>query len=177
MHAQPLLLDEALATATAGPLFATATLLLLAAVGPLPTAALSDLERAGPEPWLTAVDCDCACAGPSPLNALALSVAVATPPGPANRALELDRAEAGPAPVTALAEPSAVEAAMLEMAAATLSALLGPKPVLLSASDLAEAGPPCACASASERLLLPGGGRGPPCSSCLPFKGTRGLAA
>jgi hypothetical protein len=65
------------------------------------------------------------------------------PPGPACMAFELDLAPAGPAPVTALAEPSAF-AATFEIAAATFSAKLGPKPALLSASLLAEAGPPCA---------------------------------
>lgn len=56
--AQPLLTEDALATATAGPLLLVATLLLLDAVGPLPTAALSDLDSAAPDPWLTALDCD-----------------------------------------------------------------------------------------------------------------------
>jgi hypothetical protein len=138
---QPELTEDADATATAGPFAATATLLLLAEVGPFPTAALSDRASAGPEPWFTAVDSDCALAGPLPLNALARSDAVAMPPGPVCRALELDLALAGPAPVAALAEPSAF-AAMFEIAAATFSAKLGPKPAWLSASLLAEAGPP-----------------------------------
>lgn len=163
---QPLLTEDALATATAGPLFATAVLLLLDAVGPVPIAALSDRANAGPAPWLTAVDSDCEIAGPSLLMARALSEAVAIPPGPACIALEEDRAAAGPAPVMAEAEPSAL-AATLEMAAAMFSAELGPKRALLSASDLAEAGPPWACADASERVLLPG--NGPPCSRWRPL--------
>jgi len=101
-------------------------------------------------------------AGPSSLNALTLSEAVAMPPGPASIALDELRAAAGPAPVTALADPSAF-AATFEMAAAMFSAELGPNPAWLSALDVADAGAPWACASASERVLLDAK---PPCSSC-----------
>jgi len=137
----PLLTADALDTATAGPLLDTATALLLAALGPLPAAADSDLAMAGPPPRLMAADSDCASEGPFPLLARARSDAIATPPGPACSATEDDLAEAGPAPVTALAEPWAI-AAMSDMALAVLWAMEGPTPALLSASLLAVAGPP-----------------------------------
>lgn len=144
----------------AGPLDATATLLELAALGPFPTAALSECASAGPAPWLTAVDLLDAVAL-LPL-AKALSDAAAMPLGPVCSALDEDLAAAGPAPVTAVADPCAV-AAMLDTAAATLSAKLGPKPAWLLVSLLATAGPPCACARAWERVVAMGVS---PCSSC-----------
>jgi hypothetical protein len=102
---RPLLTADALETAIAGPPFDTATLLLLAEVGPAPAAAASDLASAGPPPWFTADACDWAAAGPLPLNARAISCALATPKGPVCRALEEDLAAAGPDWVNALAEP------------------------------------------------------------------------
>lgn len=143
----PLLLAVALATATAGPPLDTELAALLAAVGPLPTAAACDCDSAGPAPAFTALAWELAWEGPQPLAAPALSVATAMPLGPVWMALEADCADAGPAPVCAAAEPWAMDAWLL-MAAAWLVAAAGPNAVAALALLWADAGPLMACATA-----------------------------